>query len=81
MAQLDAPRRHRGRWAWFAGAGAAAVLAGTSAVLAHHQDAVMQDAASGTELDRAYGHQKGFAYATWGLAGLGAACVGVGFYW
>lgn len=74
-------RRHRGRGWWFAGAGVAAALSGTSAWLATRQDGAMEQAPTLEELDADYGRQKGFGYATWGLAGLGAACVGVGIAW
>ncbi|MCK6504806.1 hypothetical protein L6R53_15620 [Myxococcota bacterium] len=76
-----AGRDHRGRGWWFAGAGVAAALSGTSAWLATRQDGAMEGATSIDELDGDFGRQKGFGYATWGLAGLGAACVGVGIAW
>lgn len=77
---MEKPDR-KGKWVWFAGAGAAAALAGTSALLANGQDGAMDSAATMAELDGAYGRQKGFTYASYGLAGLGVACVGVGIAW
>lgn len=74
-------KRHRGRWLWFAGAGAGAALAGTSALLATRQDGGMEQAASVDELDGAWARQRGYGYATYALAGLSAACVGVGIAW
>lgn len=80
-AAAAAERTHRGRGWWFAGAGVAAALSGTSAWLATRQDGAMETATSIDELDGGFGRQKAFGYATWGLAGLGAACVGVGIAW
>jgi hypothetical protein len=79
-ATVQEPSR-RTRWPWYAAAGGAAVLSGTSAVLASRQDGGMEDATNLDQLDGAYGRQKGFAYASYGLAGASAALLGVGLVW
>ncbi|NOY26012.1 MAG: hypothetical protein GXP62_09090, partial [Oligoflexia bacterium] len=61
--------------------GAAAALAGTSAILATRQDTAMTEATTPTELEAAHGRQRSFAYASVGLSGVSAVCVGLGIAW
>lgn len=73
--------RGRRKWPWLAAAGGAVALSATSAVLAKAQDPAMTDAGALGDLDAAYGRQKTFAYASYGLGGVGVALLGVGIAW
>ncbi len=74
-------RRHRKKWPWFAAAGGAAALGGASAWLASRQDATLSDASTLDTLDSARSSQRGFAFASYGLAGASVALLGVGIAW
>jgi hypothetical protein len=62
-------------------AGSAALLSGAAAGLALAQDGQMEAAGTKSDLNAAFGRQKAFAGATWGLAGLAASGVVVWLVW
>jgi hypothetical protein len=57
--------------------GAAAAVAGGSALLAMSQNGAMQDAGALEPLDSAYARQKTFGYTSYGAMGVAALCVGL----
>lgn len=75
------PERKRKGTGWYIGAGAAALLSGTSALLAVSQNGGMDAAGEVDTLDAHYGRQKAMAYGSYGLAGASALCLGIGLAW
>lgn len=75
------PERRRKGTGWYIGAGAAALLSGTSALLAVSQNGAMDAAGEVDTLETRYGRQKALAYSSYGLAGASALCLGVGLAW
>lgn len=76
---VDQPRRKK--WPWLAAAGGAALLSGTSAVLAVTQDGALDQAGTTGDLDAAHARQQAFAYGSYGLAGASAVLLGIGLVW